>query len=295
MTGPATSFSLLRRLKALLRTLRLAAGLGWRIESNWTDPLIFAVYSVARPLSLAAILVVMYGIISRGRFDSPLFSYIYLGNAFYILVTSAVAGISWAVIDDRDRYRSLKFIYVAPLEIPVYLFGRGLARILTGSISVAVTLLFGVLFLQIPLNWSAANWPLFFLTLALGLIALAMMGLLMAGVTLLVAHHVEIIGEAVAGALYLVSGAVFPLDVLPAWLQPVGYAMPMTYWLELLRRSLIPSTSETSSLMSRFDSFELTALLVVLTAAVSALALLVFRAADHLARERGLIDKVSNY
>jgi ABC-2 type transport system permease protein len=47
------------------------------------------------------------------------------------------------------------------------------------------------------------------------------------------------IGDAVAGALFLFSGAIFPLSVLPTFLQPIGYAMPITYWLELLRRSLV--------------------------------------------------------
>jgi ABC-2 type transport system permease protein len=32
------------RMAGLLRSFRLAAWLGWQIESNWADPFLFAVY-----------------------------------------------------------------------------------------------------------------------------------------------------------------------------------------------------------------------------------------------------------
>ncbi|MEN9564663.1 MAG: hypothetical protein RIR73_2907, partial [Chloroflexota bacterium] len=33
------------------RSFRMAAWLGWVIESNWTDPFLFAVYSIVKPIS----------------------------------------------------------------------------------------------------------------------------------------------------------------------------------------------------------------------------------------------------
>ena len=120
-----------------IRSFRTAAWLGWQIESNWTDPFLFAVYSVIKPVAGAAILVVMYGIITAGNFDTPLFSFIYIGNAFYIYVAQIMTGISWAVIDDREHYRTLKYLYIAPMRITYYLIGRGVARFITATISVA--------------------------------------------------------------------------------------------------------------------------------------------------------------
>ena len=46
--------------------------------------------------------------------------------------------------------------------------------------------------------------------------------------------------EAVAGALFLVSGAVFPLAVLPAVVQAIGMLTPLTWWIEGVRQSLFP-------------------------------------------------------
>jgi ABC-2 type transport system permease protein len=278
-----------------LRTFQMAAWLGWQIESNWTDPFLFTIYSIIKPIAGAAILVVMYGVITSGDFASPLFSYIYLGNAFYIYVGSVVAGISWAVIDDREHYKTLKYIYISPVRVPFYLAGRGVARFLTGTISVIITISAGLLFLNLQLDFGEVNWLMFICALAMGVIMLANLGLLLAGITLMIAHHFFLIGEAVASALYLFSGAIFPLDVLPDWLRPIGFAMPLTYWLELLRRALVGSVAEAFPTLSGFSNAQLFGILTGLTVGFGFLSILIFRWCDHQARERGLIDMVTNY
>lgn len=283
------------KFQTLIRSFRTASWLGWQIESNWTDPFLFAIYSIVKPLSSAAILVVMYSIITQADFASPIFPYIYLGNAFYIYVGAVMAGISWAVIDDREHYKTLKYMYVAPIHIPMYLIGRGVAKFLVGTMSVLITILFGVLFLNVNIDFAAVNWPLFFTGLVIGVVMLAMMGLLLAGVTLLVAHHVWFLGEGVAGALYLFSGAIFPLDVLPPFLRPIGFAMPLTYWLEVLRRALVGSVAQAFPTLSGFSNAQLVGILVALTATFMLLSVFVFRWCENTARERGLIDVVTNY
>ena len=54
-------------LQFLWRSFRMASWLGWQIESNWADPFLFAVYSIIKPLAGAAILVVMYTVITNGK------------------------------------------------------------------------------------------------------------------------------------------------------------------------------------------------------------------------------------
>lgn len=277
------------------RSFKMATWLGWQIESNWTDPFLFAIYSIVKPLASAGILVVMYSVIAKGNFNTPIFPYIYFGNAFYIYVGAVMSGISWAVIDDREHYKVLKYMYIAPIHIPAYWLGRGVARFLTGSIAVAITITFGVLFLQVPLDLAKVDWPLFFVSLFTGIAMLAMMGLILASITLLIAHHFFLIGEAVAGALYLFSGAIFPLDVLPAWLRPVGFAIPITYWLELMRRSLVGNVAQAFPTLSRFSNLQLIGILVGLSIVFGIASTFIFRFCDYRARERGLIDRVSNY
>jgi ABC-2 type transport system permease protein len=277
------------------RSFKMAAWLGWQIESNWADPFLFFIYSVVKPLASAAILVVMYGIITNSQFENPLFPYIYLGNAFYIYVGAVMSGVAWAVIDDREHYKTLKYMYVAPISIPIYLLGRGVARFITGSMSVIITILAGVWFLKVRIDLLHVQWGLFFLSLFIGVVMLAMMGLLLGSITLLLVHHSWGIAEGVAGALYLFSGAIFPLEVLPAWLRPVGFLMPITYWLELLRRSLIGNVAAVFPTLSGFNNLQLLGILVGLSLLFGLISIFTFRYCDRQARERGCIDMVTNY
>jgi ABC-2 type transport system permease protein len=276
-------------------SLRTAAWLGWQIESNWASPALFALYSIIKPLTSAAILVVMFGMVTQGNFASSAFSYMYLGNAFYMYVGAIMAGMTQAVVDDRERFRTLKSMYVAPVSIPMYLIGRGIARFFTTSLSVVITIAFGVAFLQLQVSVTDARWGLFIVALCIGTAMLAMMGLALASVVLTIAHGSWLVGEAVAGALYLFCGAVFPIDALPGWLQPVGYLMPLTYWLELMRRALLSRAAYPYQSLARIGDGELLVLAMALTMLLAAIAWMTFRRCDYIARERGLIDRTTNY
>lgn len=282
-------------LPVLWRSFYVAAWLGWQIESNWTDPFLFAIYSIVKPLASAAILVVMYSVITQGNFSDPLFPYIYLGNALYIYVGQMMNGFSWTIIDDREHYKTLKYIYTAPVHYPTYLLGRSVARFLTASLSVFITILAGALFLNVQIDLASVNWPLFLLGLVIGVFMLTMMGMILAGVMLLLVHHSWEIGGAVASALYLFSGAIFPLDVLPAFLRPIGYWMPITYWLELLRRTLVVDVARAFPTLQAYTNLELLGILLGLTLVFSVIGIVVFHWCEQRARDRGLLDRVTNY
>jgi ABC-2 type transport system permease protein len=282
-------------ISALWQSFRLSSWLGWQIESNWADPFLFAIYSLIKPLASVMILVVMYSIITNGDFASPMFTYIYLGNAFFIYVGQVMTGISWAVIDDREHYKTLKYIYLTPMHFPTYLMGRGVAKFLVASISVAVTLVVGVVFLDLQIDLAAVNWPLFIATLVIGIFMLAMLGLILASVMLLVAHHNFGVGDAVAGALYLLCGAIFPLEVLPPFLRFIGYLLPITYWLELIRRSVVGTVAGAFPTLQSLSDMQLLGILLALTVVFSLVSAITFKRCDHIARERGLIDVVTNY
>ncbi|MFN3492105.1 MAG: ABC transporter permease, partial [Anaerolineales bacterium] len=162
-------------------------------------------------------------------------------------------------------------------------------------IAVLITILTGVFFLNVKINAAEVNWGLFFISLTLGIIMLALIGLMLAGLTLVTARHEGFIGEAVAAALYIFSGAVFPLDVLPEWLRPVGYFMPTTYWLELLRRSLVGNVAQAFPTLSQFSNLEILGIMIGLSVLFGLVSIWVFKICDHIARENGMIDRTTNY
>lgn len=294
LTQRILDLPLVRRSDSV-RSFSVAAWLGWQIESNWADPFLFAVYSIARPLASVLILVVMYAVITDSAFNQPIFPYIYLGNALYILVAQVITGVSWAIIDDREHYRVAKHLYTAPINGYAYLFGRGMARLLIGSISVAITIVFGTVVFKLPIRLSTIDWPLLVSSSVLGITAIAAMGLIIGAWTMTMARHFWSVGEAVGGAMYIFSGAIFPLDVLPAWLRPIGYLLPVTYWLEAARRALLGPEAITFPTFANFSNQALLAILAGFMVVLLVVSRRFYRWALHTSKERGLLDMETGY
>ena len=281
-------------LKTLRRSFLPAVWLGCQVEWNWTDPFVFVVFAVLKPIAGVLILVFMYQAVAPAG-GSAMYAYIYLGNAFYIYVGAVMAGTSYSILDDRERYRALKYLYIAPISIPIYLLGRAMARFVIATVAIVITIGAGVLLFRLPVNVLQARWLMFIAALALGVICMASMGVILGAWTLTVRSQPWYIGDAVAAALYLFSGAIFPITVLPSGLQPIGFALPMTYWLELLRRALLDSDASVFPAMARFSNAQLFAILVALTLGFMVLAFFAFGYFDRAAREKGMIDAQSDF
>ena len=282
--------------KILKATLWPAAWLGWQIESNWTDPFSFIAFSVAKPITGVLILVFMYYAVAGVGTDDPIYAYIFLGNTFYIYVGAVMAGASYSILDDRERYRTLKYIYIAPISLPLYQVGRAVARFIIGTLAVVITIAVGALFFKLPLSAVQVDWGLFALTMALGLVSLLALGVAIGTWTISIRSEPWFVGEGFAAAFYLFSGAIYPISLLPTWLQPIGFALPITYWLELVRRSLLgQAAADAYPTFAAWSNGDLLLALAGITVVLIGLAAVTFNYFDHLARERGLIDVTSNF
>jgi ABC-2 type transport system permease protein len=285
-----------------LRTFIVSVRLGWQLEANWTDPFLFFIYSVAKPVSSALILVVMLDVIGgpAGRSFRP---FVVVGSALWAFVISGVAGLAWAILEDRERYRVLKYVYVSPSDFLTVLVGRGVARIAVGLAGVVITLVVGVVALGVPFDVGLVNWPLLVASSLLGLGTIIALGLLMAGVCIQTRQESWSYPEAFAGALFLVTGAVFPLLVLPAPIQFVGLLTPLTWWIAGIREALFPGGPDSiggpgSLFESLFGHVSPTAgetvLALLATGAIATLAALaIFRLSDRRAKRAGLYDRTT--
>ena len=286
----------------VLRSFRTSTRLGWQMEANWTDPLLFFIYSVAKPVSSALILVFMLEVIGGG--GRPEFrAFVVIGSALWAFVLSGISGLAWSVLDDRERYRMLKYVYVSPSDFLVVLLGRGVARVAVGGMGALITLIFGVVLLGVPFDIGRVDWPLFVFVMAVGLMSIIAIGIMLAAVCLQTRQESWSYPEAVGGSLFLVSGAVFPIVVLPAAIQAVGLLTPLSWWIEGVRQSLFPggisSIGGASSLFETLTgrlaptSAEI-ALALLATGTVATLAsIAIFRASDRRAKDRGLLDQTT--
>ena len=290
------------RLAQAWRGYATAVRLGWAVEANWTDPLLFFTYSVAKPIAAVLIFVVMLEIVSGGR--APEYrGYLVAGTALWSFVQGGLAGLAMSVLEDRERYRMLKYVYVSPTNFALALIGRGTARVAIGGMGAAITLAFGVVALGMPLDPGRIDVPLLLFSMALGLVAIVSLGLALAAVVLQTRQESWSYPEAVAGSMFLLVGAVFPLAVLPAPVQAIGLLMPLTWWMEGVRRALFPDgvsgVGGSGSLFTTLtgqatpDTATIALALLVTTALVTLAAALCFAVSDHRAKDRGLIDQTT--
>lgn len=266
------------------RSFRTAVSLGWAIESNWSDPFLFAVYTIAKPLAAAMILVVMFNVITQGQ-GGEFLQFLIVGSALWNIVFGVMGGLVQSILEDRERYRMMKYLVVTPTSLFPILLGRSLARVAVSFVAVILTLAVGVVLLGVELR---PNFLLLVPATILGLTAVMALGVFIAGWCLQLRQEAWSYPEAIAGALYLVSGAIFPIDVLPTFLHPVAYAIPTTWWLEASRRGLLGHGSPGT--IGALPDLVVLALLVVTTAVVVPLALGGFAWFMRRAREAGLLD-----
>jgi ABC-2 type transport system permease protein len=268
------------------RSFRTAIGLGWAIESNWSDPFLFAIYTLAKPLSAALILVLMFQVITGGS-NPDFLQFLVVGSALWNVVFGVMGGLVLSILEDRERYRMMRYVVVTPTSLFPFLLGRSLARVLISLVAVAVTLLVGVVFLGVRLDPNLLLVP----ATLLGLVAVVALGIFMAGWCLQLRQEAWSYPEAIAGALYLVSGAIFPIDILPGFLQPLAYAFPTTWWLEASRRGLLGHGAPGQ--MAGLSDVSVLLWLVVATAMTVVVALVAFRLFVGRARQLGLLDMVT--
>ncbi len=272
-------------IRDTVRAFKDSIWLGWKIDANWTDPWLFAVYSVIRPIADMLIVIYLFFVGSQvgGVNDPKYLTYVFVGNTFFILVTEMMLSMGWVIHEDREHYEVLKYIYISPTSFYVYLLGRACSTALIALISVLISILFGVTVLQMPINFLIINYPALALSLVIGLVSIASFGLILASAAMITARHGGgLIGQAVAGIFYLFCGIIFPVSALPQWAQAVLKILPLTYWMNMVRDSMFGAPpSEIIGNLPVLAAFTLLFYIV---------SMWILKLADHLARDRGLID-----
>ena len=283
-------------MNAILRTIKQAVWLGWKVETNWADPLVFAIYYLIKPVAGLLIVGFIFYVGSMAvsqALDPNLFVYLFIGNSFFIYVVQVMMTMTMLIHEDRAHYEVLKHIYLAPGSLSWYIIGRAFNGVMNASISLLLTLGLGVAIFQgllgipIPVNWLSVDLGLLALTLLLGIVCFMAMGFILCGINIMTSKVQFMLTEYVSGILYLFGGVVFIPDILPSWGQVISNALPITYFLRLARFSFL----HTAGFNAQTDLLYL----VVTMVATIAVGAVVFRIAMYKARRDGLIDKKEEY
>ena len=139
--------------------------------------------------------------------------------------------------------------------------------------------------------------------LVLGGVAIIAIGLLLAAICLQTRQESCSYPEALAGALFLVSGVVFPLSVVPTPLQAIGLLTPLTWFVEGVRHAVFPSGQSSvggpASLWTAVtgtaapDPLTIVGALLATGTLATLAATGVFRVSERRAKDRGLLDQTT--
>ena len=281
----------------LVRSARESFRVGWKIESNWTDPLLFATYRIVQPLGsllIVAFIVIIGASLPGSGLQKDYLARLIVSTSFFVYAGQIITNMGWLVFTDRSRYEVLKNIYLSPGTLQAYIVGRGLVSVLNATISVIVTLLFsvavfnGALNLGIPINLLGVNLLLLVPAVVLGVTGLIAIGYMLSAVNI-VSNRLEfILGESIAGIFFLLGGVLFPISALPDAIRPIAVVLPVKYFLDVVRDSFGLGAIGSNPL------FDL-GYLALSTLGIILLAAFVFNRAELRAKKLGLFDRKSEY
>jgi ABC-2 type transport system permease protein len=152
----------------------------------------------------------------------------YLGIIFEIL-TETVAWERWE--------GTIEYTFMAPLSRPVHLMGMGIFAVAYGVVRAA--LLFGVIALFFHLAMPQADFISALVILAIASVSFIGIGMMTAVLPLISPEKGSQLGFIAQGALLVVSGVYYSVDVLPGPMQAIAKISPATYALEGIRSAIL--------------------------------------------------------
>ncbi len=152
----------------------------------------------------------------------------YLSAVFEIL-TETVAWERWE--------GTIEYTFMAPLARPTHLLGMGIFAVLYGL--VRTSLLFVLVALFFRLSFPSANFEAALVILAVASISFIGIGMMTAVLPLISPEKGTQLGFIAQGAILVVSGVYYDVDVLPGWMQALSVISPATYALHGIREAVL--------------------------------------------------------
>lgn len=129
----------------------------------------------------------------------------------------------------------LKAVLVAPVERSAVFFGKVLGGVSDSAIQAMVLLAVGVLagFIASPSSFAAALGASVLLSACMVSLGLNI------GAAMKSPEGFNLVMTFVMWPMFIASGALFPVENLPGWLEPLVLVNPMTYGVDLMRLAVI--------------------------------------------------------
>lgn len=143
-----------------------------------------------------------------------------------------------SIIWDKDQGILQKLIAL-PVPRSAFVTGKALGAGVR-SISQVVIILFISLLIRIDLHWGAINILMSVVTVIFGAIIFSSLSMAIAAIVKTRERFMGI-GQVITMPLFFASNAIYPIQIMPHWLQVVAQINPLSYIVELLRGYLLNS------------------------------------------------------
>jgi ABC-2 type transport system permease protein len=163
------------------------------------------------------------------------FAYSLVGFVFFDYLHVALGAFDRSLEEARDT-GTLEPLLISQVSLPVILVGSAVYPFVVTTLRIAVYLGWGAILFGFPLH--SANWFSVVVVLAGSLLAFSGLGIFSSAFLVLFKR-----GNPsrwfFLGVSSVVGGMLFPISILPDWLQVVARVNPVTYALDAMRAALL--------------------------------------------------------
>jgi ABC-2 type transport system permease protein len=163
------------------------------------------------------------------------FAFSLVGFVFLDYLNAALDTFDRSLEDARDS-GTLEHLLVTQTSLPVFVAGSAIYPFAATTLRIAIYVAWAALLFAFPIG--AANWFAVFAVLLVALLAFSGLGILSASY-LLIFKRGNPAKWFFLGISSVAGGILFPVNMLPDWLQVVARLHPVTYALEAMRAALL--------------------------------------------------------
>jgi len=186
---------------------------------------VFSFYAIVNSATIALIGVAMN--------DARLTMTLVIGAMMWGFLSQLFNDVSMAIAYERWE-GTLEYTFMAPVSRFSHLIGESIYAVFYSMIRLFLILIGVALFVDLDL--SHTNWIGLIVTLLVSSLAFIGLGLIAATLPVMSPERGAEATNIFQGSLLLVSGIYYPVEVLPAWLQPLAKLSPATYALSACRK-----------------------------------------------------------
>ena len=256
----------------------------WNLTKRyWAWELVWLVYSIVNAMSVTYI-GASAGLVTGTKIDTSfLILYLLIGTSVWTYLSVTFDGVTDII--NMERWEgTIEYTFMAPISRFTHMVGSCLYAVLHGLLFTFLQLLVVGFFFHLDL--SHANYISAVFILLVGSISFIGFGIATAVLPLLYTEKGMQMSFIVRSVILLVSGVYYPIEVLPAWMQPIARISPATYVLEGLRASIIRNQVIWSA-----EIWSYTWPLIVTGIVSIPLSVYIFRIAERYAKRTGRLKR----